>query len=208
MKLRDSRQDFVQSWLTEMPEGVGAIELFDMLEWHIRDRIRSGSTPEKLDSHWRKIMGSQTVYYWYERDGNIVLAAEFSPQPQALVVNAVARNPGYRGAPWATDLYELVLNDTQRSLRIHSDTQLSDAGLELWKRFVRQGHRVSVYDRQNPGQSFHTVTEPDELEKYFQPDNRDYRRYQYVLSEASDYPELVSVFNTRRMRELSGLSLE
>lgn len=205
-----SRTDFNKTWLMEAPEGQGSFETFDALEYNIRDRLKSGSAAIALDGKdLFKIDGQQVKYYWYEHDGRILLGAELSVRPQGLVVNRVGKSPmkGHT-RPHASDLYLAILKDNDQSL-LFSDTQMSDDGLSLWKRLVTNGYPVSVYDRAAPGKSFKTFTDPSELDEFFKDDDRDYRRYQYVLSSPGDVlAETRSHFNTRRYRELSGLALD
>ena len=203
-----SRSDFNETWLTEMPRGLGSFEMYDMLVYNIKDRIKNGSTVLDLGNDLKKIDGSQVKYYWYEKNGTILLGAELSVKPQGLVVNSLAKNPEIRGAPYATDLYDAILKDSNRSIKLLSDIDMSDEALKVWKRLVSQGHKISVYDRENPGQTFTTIHNEQDLEKYFKHDDTDYRRYQYVLSETGEVlAETRSYFNTRRMRELSGIGL-
>ena len=206
----DSRLDFVTTWLFESPEGIGNFELADTVEYAIKDRIKNGIIPTELGNGLRKIEGQQTVMYWFEKDNKILLAAEFSIKPQALIVNMIGKfNKGQ--PPYASDLYNAVLQDRKsiagsvNSIRVMSDTTLSNDGLEIWKRLLQQGHKISVYDANHPGQTFKQLETVDELITFFKDDNRSYRRWQYVLSEAGPpYAETRSFFNTRRMRELTG----
>ena len=204
-----SRTDFNQTWLTEMPEGLGDIELWDMMLYNIQDQIRHGAQIIAVNANLKKITGSQPVYYWWEVAGEIVLAAEFSVRPQAYTVNAVAKSPQWRRKPpYMTDLYQAVLADTGQSIRLFSDSQLSNGGMAVWRKLLAAGCKISVYDRHNPGGSFVTISDADQLEQYFQDDDTDYRRYQYVLSEAQSHLDTLSYFGTRRIRELSGQSLD
>jgi hypothetical protein len=203
-----SRTDFNETWLTEMPRGLGSFEMYDMLVYNINDRIRSGSSVVDLGSDLKKIDGLQVKYYWYEKNDTILLGAELSVKPQGLVVNSLAKNPKLQGEPYATDLYDAILRDSNRSIKLLSDIDISDEALKVWKRLLQQGHKISVYDRENPGQSFITIDNVQELLKYFKDDDTDYRRYQYVLSESGEVlAETRSYFNTRRMRELAGIGL-
>ena len=61
-----------------------------------------------------------------------------------------------------------------------------------------------MYDSSNPGASFVEIENVEELLKFFKHDDLDFRRWQYVLSEAKTYAETRAIFNTRRMRELAG----
>jgi hypothetical protein len=203
-----SRTDFNETWLTEMPRGLGSFEMYDMLVYNINDRIRSGSSVVDLGSDLKKIDGLQVKYYWYEKNDTVLLGAELSVKPQGLVVNSLAKKPKLSGSPYATDLYDAILRDSNRSIKLLSDIDISDEALKVWKRLLQQGHKISVYDRENPGQSFITIDNVQELLKYFKDDDTDYRRYQYVLSESGEVlAETRSYFNTRRMRELAGIGL-
>ena len=204
-----SRTDFNKTWLMESPEGQGSFETFDALEYNIRDRIKAGSPVISLSKDLFKIDGQQVKYYWYAYEGRILLGAELAVRPQGLLVNLVGKS-SLKGHTWpyASDLYLAILKDNDKSL-LFSDTQMSTDGLRIWKRLVSKGYPVSVYDRNEPGKSFRTFTDPTELEEFFKDDDRDYRRYQYVLSSPGDVlAETRSYFNTRRYRELSGLALD
>lgn len=204
----DSRTDFTNTWICETPEGIGKTELVDMLDYSIKDRIKHGAKKISLGNDYYKIEGQQTLFYWYESNEKIQLAIEFSIKPQAIVVNAVGKL--VKGIPpYATDLYDVVLNDRKNiagsvnNIRLLSDKTLSDDGIEIWKRLLKQGHKIFVYDSTNPG-TLHEINNEAELLKFFKNDDTDFRRWQYVLSESQSYAETRSFFNTRRMRELSG----
>lgn len=204
-----SRTDFNATWLAETPEGQGSFETFDAVDYNIRDRLKNKSSKISLGNNLFKIDGEQTKYYWYEKDGRILLGVELSVRPQGLVVNLISKNPKTKQQPpFSSDLYAEILRDNNQSI-LFSDTQMSDEGLKIWKRLVKQGYPVSVYDRNNPGKSFKTFTDPTELDQFFKDDNRDFRRYQYILSSPGEVlAETRGHFNTRRYRELSGLALE
>lgn len=207
--IRDSRADFATTWLAEMPEGIGQVNLADTVAYGIKDRIKHGAVPNDLGAGLMKIEGQQTVYYWYEKSGNILLAIEFTKGAQALIVNAVGKfNKGQ--PPYATDLYDAVLADRKNiagsvnSIKLMSDKQLSDDGIKIWQRLLQQGHKISVYNNKQPGQSFIEITSIDKLMQYFQDDNTDFQQWQYVISESGPaYAETRSFFNTRMMRELN-----
>lgn len=198
------RSDFIETWLTEMPEGLGHFQTFDQIEYTIRDRLRHGSTAIAVDANTKKIVGRQTMLYWVEQNGEIVLGTELVVKPQGLVVTVTGKNPKLVGKkPYASDLYNLILKDNNQSLRLLSDNSLSDEGYAIWQRLLAQGHAISVYDRENPGQSFVTITSLDDMKQYFKHDDSDFKRYQYVLSEQNEVlAETRSFFHTRRMREL------
>lgn len=191
-----------------MPQGLGNFPMYDTIKYSINDRIKAGSEVIDLSGGLKKIQGQQVVYYWYENNGDIILGMELYIRPQGLVVSGLAKSPKHSGPPYATDLYNAILNDSGKPMRILSDTDLSDDAFNLWVRFLQQGHTISIYDNQKPGQTMATVSSPTELKKFFAHDDTDYRRYQFVLSKSGEMiAEVKSYFNTRRMRELSGIPL-
>jgi len=204
IEIPDSRGDFVKSWLTESPEGIGFTDLSHTIDYVINDYVKDGSKIIDLGNNLKKIDGDRIVFYWYEINNEIILGAEFSKKPECLIVNAIGKkNKGH--PPYASDLYNAVLADQNKSIRIMSDQQLSNEGLGIWKRLLNQGHKISVYDSAQPGKSFTDITSEDELMKYFNHDNSDFRKYQFVISESGNYWETKSYFLTRRYRELVGL---
>lgn len=203
------RTHFNNTWLAEMPQGIGKFELFDMIEYNINDLKKNGVKPVDVASNLKKIDLPQSVYYWYESNGQIVLGIELSKEKQGWIVRAVGKNPRFKGRPpYASDIYNDVLRDSNHSIRLMSDIDLSDEGYNIWKRLFSQGHKISVYDRENPGQSFKTFDSLADFDKFFKTDDTNFRRYQYILSEnGTMLAETRSHFNTRRMRELAGFGL-
>lgn len=198
------RTDFIETWLAEMPQGLGSFQTFDQVEYAIKDRIKSGSKVIDVDSKTKKIVGQQIAYYWVESNKEILLGVELQIRPQGMVVSVTGKNPKYKGnPPYASDLYNLILYDSGKSIRLISDDSLSDEGYEIWKRLFRQGNKISVYNREEPGKTFTTLDSIEDMNKYFGKDNTDFRKYQYVLSNSGEVlAETRSYFNTRRMREL------
>jgi hypothetical protein len=205
-----SRIDFNETWLTEMPTGLGSFETYDMLEYNIKDLIDNRAVPSDLGNGIKKIDLSQTMVYWYEdKNGTILLGVELDKKPQGLIVILTGKNPKYRGKPpYASELYQFILRDNKtKSIRLLSDELLSDEGKQIWDRLFSMGLNVSVYDSESLGKSFKTFKTKEEMDNYFELDNTDFKRYQYVLSDSGEMlAETRSFFNTRRYRELiSGL---
>lgn len=199
----DPRQNFVNSFLAEMPEGISKTDLADKIEYFIKDHIKEKTYPvQTLSNGLKKIEGQQVLFYWYEdRNGKMSIGVEIEKTPHAAVVREIGKfNKGR--PPFASDLYNAILKDLGGSLRLSSDVQLSDEGLNIWKRLFAQGHKLGVYDAQNPGQSFTPITSAEDLTKFFKDDDRNYRRYQYIISEHAHAIEVKHLFETRRMREL------
>jgi hypothetical protein len=200
-----SREDFVNSWLIEMPQGLGNFETYDAVEYQINDLKNNGIEPTDLGNSIKKIDLSQTAYYWVEDDqGTILLGVELEKRPQALVVALTGKHPNLRRKPpFASDLYKFILDDNKNlSLRLMSDESLSDEGKALWDRLFAMGFNVSVYDKEEPGRTFNTFKSIEDMNQYFKHDDTDYKRYQYVISETGEMlAETRSFFHTRRFRE-------
>lgn len=203
------REEFVRSWiLLEAPEGFGQFETFDQVSYSIKDLLKHGAKPVALADGTKKLaLGDSTFWYWREVDDKVVLGVELVKKDQNLTVTVVGKDPKLRGrGPYASDLYATILADVKdRALRLTSDQTLSDEGLKLWKRLLKQGYKISVYDNEQPGQSFKQLDTEQELSKFFSNDDRTFRRYQYVVTESADVMLLVRArFNSRRTRELCG----
>lgn len=206
-----SRTDFNETWLIEMPEGLGSFETFDQVEYNINDLKRKQIPIKDLGNGLKKVELSQTLYYWYEKNNQILIGVELDKRNQGYVVRLTGKNPAIRGnPPFASDLYLTILKDNQhKSIRLLSDVQLSDEGYKIWKRLFDQGAKISIYDKTQPGKSFQTFQNIQEFEQYFKHDDSNYKRYQYVLSgNRSTLSETRGWFHTRRFRELSGLDTE
>jgi hypothetical protein len=202
-----SREDFTESWLEEMPMGIPPQQYYPNLVQNIRERIAAGYAPELVKPGLYRIVGQSVVYYWYG-DGDIVeLGVEMTRRPQALVVNFTAKDPRLAGKPpYASDLYLDVLDSSHMPVRLVSDQSLSDEGLSIWRRLLEGGHKILVYDNNEPGTGRQLVSDTDELLRYFKHGEPDFKRYQYALVPPGEVlAEVISMFNTRRLRELSGL---
>jgi len=203
MTIPGSRLDFEESWLKlyEMPEGISGMNLYDTLVKSIDDRINEyGYKVIDCGNNLFKIVGSQLSYYWM---GNYDIIAELTITQHNATVNAVAKKiPGSK--PHASDFYIAILNDVP-SLRFQSDTRLTQDGLKIWKRLLKQGYAISVYNKESPGRSFTPLKTEQDLMQFFKDNDRTYQKYQYVLSEQGlKLGDVHGFFNTRRMRELTG----
>ena len=200
-----SREDFNETWLTEMPMGLGNFDTFDMVEYNIKDLLKHNIKVNNLRNNLKKVDLSQTLYYWYQTsNGEIILGVELDKKPQGLVVRLVGKNPKYVGKqPFTSDLYQFILNDNKtKSLRLFSDNSLSDEGKQIWDRLFNLGLDVSIYDIENPGKTFKTFNSKTEMNQYFKKDDSDFKRYQYVLSSPGEMlAEMRGYFNIRRFRE-------
>lgn len=201
----DPRENFTNTFLAEMPEGIGKTELADKVEYFINDHKKAKVYPiQELENGLKKIEGQQVLFYWFEDNtGKMTIGAELEKSPFAAIVREVGKYNKGR-PPYASDLYAAIINDLRGSLRLTSDTQLSDEGLNIWKRLLDKGYKIGVYDAEHPGQTFTQISSPNELANFYKLDDRSFRRYQYVVSESGHCTEVRHLFETRRYRELNG----
>ena len=198
-----SREDFSETWLVERPQRVVTGNLFSLIKQNIEDYLLYGAIAVDLSAGYKKIIREKVAFYWHETNSEIDIGCELTIRPQALVVNILGKK--YDSTTYASDLYQIILSDNDKSI-LMSDEKLSDSGFSLWKRLIGLGHTISLYDRSHPG-TLISLRTPEELNDFFSQD-KDFQRYQYVLSESNTGMKLAdtrSYFNTRRMRELSGL---
>ena len=202
---KGDRSDFIDTWLFEMPRGSGRFETFDALKYAIRDFTKSGIKPVEVTGNLKRIIIHELYLYWYEKDEEIQLASELTKRPEGLVVSITGKDPSLKGSPpYASDLYIAILKDTDKNIRILSDKSLSDEGYSLWKKLLKLGHKVSVYNaKENPGQSMRSFHTPEEMDEFFKHGDVDFEKYQYVLSENINNLAYVRAhFNMRRAREI------
>lgn len=206
----DSRKNFKNTWLCEMPAGIGTFGTFGTLEYSISDFIKHGIEPEDLGGPYRRIIAGDNQFYWISIDKKIAIASELHKRPEGLVVSLTGKNPEFKGkAPFASELYSAILKYSDKSIRILSDTQLSDEGYKMWKQMFKLGHKVSIYNNVNPGESFQSFENEEEFDKYFKHYDPNFMKYQYVLSEnVLDYCAVRASFRLRHHREKSNLSLD
>lgn len=210
-KIYTSRTHFNRSWLSEMPMGVGTFENFPQLVYNINDLKKSPVPPTIIDlgNNLKKIEAGESIYYWYEINNEIIIGCELEKQRQAYIVRLTGKNPKFKGKqPFASDLYNTILKDAGKSIRLLSDEKLSDEGYNIWVRLFNAGHKISIYDRANPANTFKTFDSLAEFESYFKKGNPSYQRYQYVLSENNlTLVETRINFRTRSYHELNNLGL-
>ena len=206
---------FYETWLstkpvlTEMPERYLTDSSKRFVWINICDWINLGYEPTQVKPNLFKIGGTQSIYYWYEFDGQPHIAAEFEvSQINSLTVGLIEKY--HNGSPYASDLYAAVLNDRKsisngiNSIRISSDKKLSPQGLKVWKKMIELGHHISVYDSGNPTTTYVKITDPDQLDDYM--GDKNFRNWQFVLHESlADQIQTAGIFNMRRMMENAGL---
>jgi hypothetical protein len=201
------REDFIETWLTEMPVGSTPLGTFDIIKYNIEDLIKEGAVVTNSNTGAKKIDLTQTVYYWFENNNQIQIAVELEKRPQGLIIRSVGKNPKFSGQkPDAVDLYTAVLDDSDRAIKLISDEVLTDAGKRIWDKLLASGHTITVYDSTSPGSTFATIKTPAELDQYYDKSRHEFKKYQYVLAEnGAIMLDLRSLFLGRRLRELCNI---
>lgn len=204
----DSRTMFNESWLVEFPEPITDADYAKSLIHDITDYKQHGGQVIKLGNNLFKIEGPQVVYYWYEdQSNNIILGCELEKKAQTLVINLVAKIKK-RQPPYASDLYDAILKDRKNiagensSILLSSDNKLTMSGFDIWKRLLELGHKIIAYNSSVPGASAIVISNPIELERYFNQNNKQWR---YAIVEGSCVGDVKSLFNLRKHREVNNL---
>lgn len=206
---KTSRSYFNEAFLGESPQRLGPGNYIDNLIDSIHDYVTNDTDIIDLGYvtgfNLKKIEGNTFAYYWFEDDNSIILAVELDKLRYTRRVTLLGKK--CVGPPWAVDLYRAILDDVGGNITLTSDKQLTDSGISIWKRLFDDGDKVTVYDIYQPGSSMKTLNSVDELTDYFGNDVK-YQNYRYVLSRKNYVAETRGFFHTRRIRELSGMSLE
>ena|ERR1039457_856074 len=203
------REDFNKSWLFETPESL------EFSSWNsIRNEITEfrsiTNNTQILPNGFQKLDLLTQVFYWFEKNNEIVIGTSLDKQPRSLVVQLTGKNPKFiKQPPYASDLYLAILNDLKNTNRniVLSDKTLSDEGYGIWKKLFQDGHTVSLYDKNNPSKSFKKFDSIEDMDKYFQTGQK-YQDYRFVLSESKLAQIAVyASFRMRKIREDNNLPL-
>ena len=202
IEIIDHREAFIKSFLLEFPQqhqfetwpGIDIV----ISEW-------KHYYPEKivdLTNNFYKLTTDSGICYWFEQDSKIILGCELEKQQYSWVVTMIGKDPKFRGtSPFASDLYLKILQDSKDNICIMSDKLLSDEGYAIWQKLFSAGCKVSVYDKNSPGQTYTRLQSMEDMNKYFGLE-RNYRNFQYVLSESNlGLLNTFTKFHLRKMHE-------
>jgi hypothetical protein len=202
----NSREDFINSFLIESPVRAIVPNGYQTMKNNIEESLEFGAIKRHVKDNLFKIIGNSISFYWYEENNEIILGTELTVRPLILTVNLTGKNPAYKGRPpFASILYDAIIKDSNKPIKLESDSQLTDEGLSIWKKLIHLGHTVSVYDVNNATSTIQVLKSPTELDQFFGTSN-DFSKYRYVLSESGPMTaETKYHFNLRRYRELAGI---
>jgi hypothetical protein len=206
---KTDRTWFNESFLSESPQRHSPAEYFENILFSINDYIEYGIIPINLgkinDFDFCKIDLNDSVYYWFEKNKEILLGVELSKKKYTWQIHLLGKK--ISGPPYAVDMYCAILNDSGKNITIMSDDQLTDKGFKIWNRLFNMGHKILVYDKNKPGISMKAINSASDLELYF-GDDIENKNYRYVLVEQHYIGETRGFFNVRRSREKLKLFLE
>jgi hypothetical protein len=201
---RDHRRDFYESWIKESPQRLYARNDFNTLLNNLTGYMDSYPSKE-IATNLYILEGKQVAFVFYKINDEITTIVELYKEHQVIKVTNVAKKEEYKGKPPYMDkIYEIILSiANNKSLLFTSDSMITDNGLNIWKRLMQNGHTISIYNAEKPGQSLVKLTNIDDLNQYLS-DNISKRNYRFVLSEAKNWFGYVNeYFLTRRVMEIS-----
>jgi len=209
--MKTDRTEFKETWLSESPQKIQPADYYSNMVYNIND-YKKTKKPKLLGNfngfEFKRIKTKNILFYWFEKEGVVILGIELGILPQGLKVNLIGKSPEYKQKePFASELYSLILKDSKQGIRIMSDTSLSDEGFFIWKKLYMDGHTVTVYDATNPGRSYITLHSFSDFDNFF-GNTPEHANYQFILNENSSLFETRARFNLRRMRELSGMDVD
>jgi hypothetical protein len=181
------RQYVITNPLVEMPMGIGGQSLINGLISNIKGYIAMDIYPvEDLENNFKKLEGNSLVFYWYERKNQIFLGGEFHKTKYGLQVSNVAKINS-KSSPFATDLYEVILNDRKSivgeigAIKLLSDSKMTEKGLSIWKRLLVNGHQIVVFDKEHPTDEKITLTSGKDMDNFFKMDDPSFARWIYMI---------------------------
>lgn len=204
------RKDFIESFLFEEPQYLES-NIWEQLKNDISElKSRSPNKIHKLGNNFYKLEFVNDVYYWFEQNNEFILGCSLDKKVHGFVVVMTGKNPKYTTRyPYASDLYLEILNDIKDNEKsiIISDKFLSKDGYKIWKRLLGAGHKISLYNINQPG-NFIQINSLDQLQD-FMSNEKEKRAYRYVLSESEDDRQSISVsFKKRKYYDDNNLPME
>jgi hypothetical protein len=183
----DLRWYFYESWLQEMPERIEARYDFPGLLNILQEFINING----VDNISKNIFKSEsdTSLYIFGKVGNeLSIITYMEKTVQSVKIMNTQKNEKFKNiSPTAVDLYLTGLELVKpKGLVFTSDNQMTDRGLDIWKKLLKMGKHISVYDVTNKlktGQTLKQLKSSDELEQYFKNDYSS-QHYRYVLAES------------------------
>ena len=83
--INDTRKEFTESWLAEMPTGIPDISLFNVIKKNLLEMSKYYPIQE-VKPYLYKISGKATAYYWFGDKQNFDLIAEIDKKSQSNLI--------------------------------------------------------------------------------------------------------------------------
>lgn len=175
----------IREILTEMPTPLDHVDSSTGMYNDVVNAVKTydkhyPDSTKELGNGLKKKVVSDQVYYWYEKDGKIILAIYMVERDGNLVTKAIIRNPYHQGKPYASDLYSLIRKDNPPNVLIISDYQISRDGFKVWKRLFELGHKIGLINYKQNKQKIIPINSLEELNGYYTADE-DKRVSSFVL---------------------------
>lgn len=192
----DTRKEFTETWLSEMPGMAGNLDLYPSLLHQLNDFLKHGFEKAKVADNIFKLAFDDVGYYWVEVADEPVLIVEVKIKPDAYHISMTGKKSDTFGKPpYASDLYSAILKDSKKSL-LFSDEYLSDKSFDLWAKLLKSGKQISVYDTKE--MELKNISTVDELKRYYHSNGN---RFRFTLSENVIKESAIKVkFNLYRTR--------
>lgn len=186
----NTRWHFYESWLQEMPQRFIKRYDFPALLSELQDFL-TRNKEQKINKSLYMAESEMFLYVYGNVDNEISIITYMEKSPQAVKILNTQKNEVFKKiSPSATDLYLAALAVVQpRSLMFTSDNKMTDRGLSIWKKLLKMGKHISVYDVGDKSRSGKTLIpipndQPEKLDQYFRDDLTG-QHYRYVLSEST-----------------------
>lgn len=176
----DDRQNFKTTWLSEMPGVAGTLNTFPALLFNLKSLLKHGVEKQNVKQDIFKLLSDSVGYYWIESDGQPALIVEVKIQPDAIIVYLLGKKSDVFGkSPYASDLYEAILNDSGKSI-LMSDEYLTDNSFDVWARLLKNGKTISVYDAKTA--DLQKIDSVEALKSFYHSSGN---RFRFILSDSA-----------------------
>lgn len=198
----DSRAEFKETWLMEMPGLAGMLDTFPSLLYSLNDLLKHGTEKIRIENNIFKTVAGDIGFYWIEKDEKPVLIVEIKIKSEAIQLNMLGKSSdAFGNPPFASDLYSAILTDTGKSV-LMSDEYLTDNSFAVWAKLLKLGKQISVYDVRTS--DLQKVDSEEILKSYYHSTGN---RFRFILSENSIREGIIRVsFQRFKFRKENNIS--
>lgn len=186
--------------LVEMPLNIKSVGSFYSTISNLVNKMEeSGETPTKVGYNIYKFTDSSFMLYYYKDHGSLISGVLLSKVKKGVYkVSAAGKHDAYRSRkPYISEVYNAIINDLGTNEALLSDTHLTEDGIQVWKRLIKQfPNKVSIYDRVT--KEITPITNGNEVQRVFSVDPN-MSKYQFMIRGQRN------VADTSRIVELAGI---